>query len=1081
MTETNVKENDKKLLDNVSIKSTNLEVVFVLDITGSMGNQIEGVKKMISKFCETDRPGINVYIFTFTENSSGCYVTKSQRGLKSNDLVEYVNNIKLCCPPGILNVNASGGDGPENVTAAIYSLLEEFNDKDNVLSFVITDDTPHHKVFGQSSEARAEKRWLTEHNQQNQDVFYLLNEVAETLNITFVPVLFGTAKTNRWYHQAAVLSQGLVLAPKSTDATLLANGLGSILETMQQFSVTRSIDLSRIESTSQMCQGFTVVSPFNELEILAEDCSNQSLLTILVNEEGSVEGLKASILGLLETTFDRFSGKKATKRCRDINPDIILTSVKVLIYSMLDLTGSKLHRENNLNASINKLLEILETHKTDTSDHEMKLLNKFIKERENFREILVNKPTDFDLKFQPVKCLITLESAIDYLDGLQHEALTEADVFTWMEIVLQLTMCRLINVSFPLDINRKPDFADAWSSHIRHIEYSSVLTSSSAVKIRDFSTGVYIDPISRQENNAAVILAHPNDLILTLIYKCLTSLPSLHGLMQSYLISGGIKVFPSIVPGIQSSCLNHLLRQSAVKFLKDDSLKIGDKSTEMKQAEWEVGRCLLWSMRQSMSVSSRTVFKSLQDGKGLNPSDAIPKLIAGIVSYLNPKKLDSDQIKDLLLKLFEEMSADFVSFVNRKLSEKDNSESSKPSQIYDCLIPDNEFVFAFIPTEKEFSPCEKLHIAEKTVKKSVPLPKEGFEKLENLLKATKGFKYITSVFFSLCNLFEFDLKMEDLEKSKETSEKKISTLFSVDELAKIFMESFILKKRTCRYTLNSEKEWNRLVNQSELDCKIKDSVLDLINEFYRPVFKEWNSERLKFAKNKLIEDAMSIEESSIEECSAKLSQLSITVAGEKFSLKRADALDAIELIPKDSVKMKSLGAAFCLGSWTGEPPSQLRRHCLTICEKFENFPELKEELRKKLNQRCVCNRETPNRHGHHRLNQYPGATNWSQEYEKERLTSKNNEKIIKTLEKMKNFTVLLQELNKSVPKTDLGSKIVNKLTCFEYELSDYDEVKKMIDKIKDSSFKDKIVLDNNDLIQKINETNRFIKLKKFLN
>ena len=833
-----------------------------------------------------------------------------------------------------------------------------------------------------------------------------------------------------------------------------------------------------------MCEGFSIVLPRQELVVLSEDCSELSSLKILVDEMGSVEELRASLLGLLETTFNRFSGKKATKRCLNINKDVISGSVKVLVYLMLDFIG-KIPKKRRLHIEMEKLMETFKTQKTETSDYEIKLLKSYLKERQDILNVrdFINFDYnyynhDYNFQLQPINCIITLETSEENLNSPQlKETLNFDDTSAWMEIIFQLTMCRLINVSFPLDVNLKPDFADAWSSHIKEINFSVVLTASSAVTIRDSSSGNYIDPICRQEYNAAVILAHPNDLILTQIYRCLTALPSLHGLIQSYLIAGGFKIFPSIVPGIQSACLTHLLRSSCVRYLKDANLKIGDKTAEMRQVDWEVARCLLWSLRHNIGVPGRSVLNSLKKGKGFNPVDAIPKLIAATVTYFNRTKLVSSQTKDLLLKLYEEMSADFISFVQKKLSNK-----VKPEIENDYLISDEQFVSCFIQNEENFSPCKKLHISEELIQEKVSLKRNGFENLEYLLITTKGFKYITSVFYSLCNLLEFDLTIEDFQVSSENSTKEISSLFMDRELGRIYTESFILKKRTSRYSLDADKEWKYLESRSEIKKQIKESVLDSIQEFYGPTIKKWNVMRDKFARTKLLNKAMNISGSTIEECSEKISNLSVLVVGKKYTLKRFDALDAIELIPDDSEKMKTIGAAFCIGNWTGEPPSQLRRNRLTVLIKFNNFPEIKEEMAKLLSKKSVCNRESPssNRHGHHRSNQYPGATNWTQDYENERLSCKTSSRIRNILKKMKTFTIYLQELNKENSNLEKRSIILNKLTILEYELEEYGKVKNIADKANDWRYMKRVLNDKNNLIENINEAKRFKDLKRAL-
>lgn len=76
-------------------KGSRLEVDFIIDITGSMGTQIDGVKRMVKSFCSEERDGIGIHITTYTENSSGCYVCHSKPGLTSSELVDYVEKIRL--------------------------------------------------------------------------------------------------------------------------------------------------------------------------------------------------------------------------------------------------------------------------------------------------------------------------------------------------------------------------------------------------------------------------------------------------------------------------------------------------------------------------------------------------------------------------------------------------------------------------------------------------------------------------------------------------------------------------------------------------------------------------------------------------------------------------------------------------------------------------------------------------------------------------------------------------------------------------------------------------------------------------
>ena len=437
--------------ENQSVST--VEVAFILDITSSMSQQIEGLKKMISEFCKIDRPGVNVHIITYTEDRKHCYVTHSPAGLYSTQLVQYVNSIKLCTPPGSFGVRADGGDGPENVIAATTSLLQSFKSSDNLLAFIITDDAPHHKSFGLSQEAEAEKRWLTENGFENQDVFIRLNEIVETLNVTFVPVLYGNALAFKWYQQAALLTDGLVLCPESGDSQILAAGLALILDAVQRLAIAREIDYQNLQRMAENFRGFSVLGlnaenfvPLESDPVSAADCKME-----VVKNKG-VEEIKASLLGLLETTFNRFSGKKSSKRCRAVDANVVAGSVRVLVISMLHAIDSPLIDKEDFNTNVAKLMEILEKSSSETAKFEIKMLNKLV---ENIGMVKEKMESVAKGEESSVQCLITLNSALEYLNGLEQMPSTGADVSAWMEMALQLSMCRLLNITFPLDFNGK--------------------------------------------------------------------------------------------------------------------------------------------------------------------------------------------------------------------------------------------------------------------------------------------------------------------------------------------------------------------------------------------------------------------------------------------------------------------------------------------------------------------------------------------------------------------------------------------------------------------------------------------------
>ena len=797
-----------------------LQVVFLLDITGSMGSQIEGVKSMIATFCSYDRPGVNVHVWTFTEDTTTCYVCKSPLGLNEDDLVDYVFQIKLCCPPEFPNANAGGGDGPENVVAGVTSLIHSFDSRYNIICFIITDDSPHHAAFGNSGEAKAEKKWLTEHGHNNHDIFFLLNEVIDSLNVTFVPVLYGSSMNMRWYQQAAVMTQGCILCPNSTNSEVLANGLGSILTSFQKVSLSKTVSYNDIGSFDKVCEGFSVIgiNP-DEFQPLDTDPKGRDELSSVAKHLRDPEEIKSSLLGLMETACDRFTGKKAGKRCRTVDTKVVSASVRTMTMSMLHLINSPLFNEERFNKEVDELFKLIEESKSETAEYEKKQLTRLIESLPERKAILSEPLANPDKNIQPVECLITLESALEYLNTLEAIPKTEDEVSAWMEIVLKLTLCRFISISFPLDADKLPDFKDAWSASLRNVELQTILSTSSAVKLRDPETCTFVDPLSGKRNNAAVIIAHPNDEVLSQTYACLSSFPSLQGLVQSYLVSGGLKVFPSIVPGIQSSTLLYLIRGIS-------------KSNNFSQAEWEFVRCIIWSLQITTDIPAIQVVNSLKSGNGLNSVDNISKILAGIITYVYQKKSIMSEDENILELLYKELSADTVAKIN-KFRQSDNVD------LTNGMLTDDQINRCFVSKDdiESFNPCLELHFSEKLNKKLIPLPEQGIQTVKEFVSASNTFGDSVALFTIICNLLECDPKITDVNLALSSIPKQFLSTLSNEKMIDIFTESLLIKTRTARYVLDDQSKWQRPAKGTN-PINLEDICIESISKELRPKFTE---------------------------------------------------------------------------------------------------------------------------------------------------------------------------------------------------------------------------------------------------
>lgn len=981
---------------------------------------------MIASFCEIERPMIDIHIWTFTENP-GCFVSKSAPGLSNQALVNYAKSIVLCRPPDFPSVSAGGGDGPENVTAAMASLLLSFESNQNLLVFIITDAPPHHKAFGNGTETLEERKWLKEHDFEETDVFILLCEIIDSLNVTFVPVSYGTAQTNVWMHQAANMTDGLVLCPKSGDSKTLAEGLSLLLDSFQKLSFSRDLQLLDSLNIDKLSQAFSVLDiPQDSYEIIEEDPDTAQSLTKSYPHLQTSQSIIEKVLGLFKTTFDRFSGKKASKRCRGVNVEHISMSIKVFLLTMLKNIGSSLTDEHLIEKSVNEFRTILKdlSEKDQKMNWELKIFERYLEELPAIHEKFLKFDKDNENKFRKIECMVSMERVGSCLKNLDKVPASQEELSEWMDLILQVCLVKLINVKFPLDANKNPDFADAWAASLTNIEFSSFLSASGALLLRSKEDNNYIAPVSMNKNNVALMIAHPNDSELSEIYKSLSYFPTLQGLIQSHLISGSYKIFPSILQGLQASCFWYILRTKG----KDPSLQT---------YEWELIRSLIHSLRSSSYKVVPTIFTSLRDSLPLNPVDNITKLLAGYLIYFNYPQ--SSNLHTILRLLFEEYSADCISFELKKL----NNENFK--DYVSSLPTDQSIAESFINSEEiqNFDPCSGLHPVEVVCKEKKGLGPDFLNKVvEKIGDGCSFMNRCVNVFKLFCRILRADLKVEAFEDAMVLLEEpRLDQVLADDELQNIFVESFLLRKRTARYVLDdSSKEWKRNDLGRVDSAQLEKACVEIVENFFRGKFAEWNSIRKESVNKKLIEQVNRLQGETIDDFNSQLEKIEATTADVCIRFSRMLVPDVLESIPVSSEnyekRLSTLGLALVTGNWTKAPPSQLKRFADKISKIFAFSSEIQEQINLELKKQQVCTRpdDKPNRHGHTVSNPFPGIRGWTQEYEDKVVSHKKGDKKVKFLQKIKNFSLFYNKvLSELHLKEDYGDEKKNLIrSCLNF-------------------------------------------------
>ncbi len=183
----------------------------------------------------------------------------------------------------------------------------------------------------------------------------------------------------------------------------------------------------------------------------------------------------------------------------------------------------------------------------------------------------------------------------------------------------------------------RTDFYDAWNLSFKGLEHSDVFSVFSAIEsvnkgektiifedshdeyymnevIRDIN---FKDSMSSTERNAFFLIAHPDDPLSSAIYHLLTSFPMLAGFIQSNLVSGGERIFPSLLIGIQSSALCCLLNRVAFACTKSGAETATIK--QFKVLQWNLIRTLKWSILQNADHKLlRYIAEIVREVKGIS-------------------------------------------------------------------------------------------------------------------------------------------------------------------------------------------------------------------------------------------------------------------------------------------------------------------------------------------------------------------------------------------------------------------------------------------------------------------------------
>ncbi|GLD98117.1 hypothetical protein PINS_up006814 [Pythium insidiosum] len=480
-----------------------LNLAFLLDITGSMSEEVDGVKQTVARLVETafsDNSDLMVTIITFTEDHKGCYVT-TDSFLDGAAAVSFVEGIALCVPPGMPHVYAHGGDGDENHKAALAALLRLDNTIPTV-AFVITDAAPH--LHGTSSqETNQEIRYLSqEHGITNPDLFLLLDQLDAHFQggLILSVIKYYKNHTQPTYGAVAKRLNGVLITPNMRTPEALANGLMTIItQLVSESSADPVAQSSAMESLA--------VFDFYDLEGIEIPENEAGRSAIAMPPVGSTDEL---LFRLVERTTviagDRFKKRAIAAHLVTEQVELLLVLAKGMLRAIP--VEEAVQRATLLLTKIKELMG--EEHKS-----QFKLtvpqLQAMLEDDAFASAGRASWSPERTAAVSAITLMSIEETARDLAEDDDSDSATARDPYESLLSVASLFLGHLAVLSLPTRMGRV-DFMDAWSAVVSKVS-NDVVSAADFLRLIGSDASVAGLSARDREFNFLQIVADPQDAL----------------------------------------------------------------------------------------------------------------------------------------------------------------------------------------------------------------------------------------------------------------------------------------------------------------------------------------------------------------------------------------------------------------------------------------------------------------------------------------------------------------------------------------------------------------------------------------
>lgn len=907
-------------------------IIFDVDHTSSMSSMFYNVQEAIKIIANAEySANVKIHHVSFTENERDCFVASSPFEYTNKQLVGYINTQVF--GKGKKNGSweeANGGDGPENVLASLVAVADmcKLAPHDQFLCILITDSVPHMASTSGSLEKIAEQMWLCDKG-YDYDAYMVWKKILDsTPNLVVIPTLCSNVgNEHHFYYQIAQESGGIVVGVSPTESKApqaMANGFANLIRRY-------------VDQHEDVDGSFCMHVPKEPIVCLTRD--NKSIGCISTTAL-SKEATTAALIGLVETSINKFSGKRALKRCRGVDVDAVIWQMRWFVLNLV----AKFAPSERVSA-------LVDTQVKNGLQKNVAMLQKLVDDFDQFfaGETGTSRANVVDI--------VTLQNALEAIVDVDPEIQTQDDVINWMKHITDILHCRMAKLSFKKDANGNDDFVDAFCTRIKQVSPACLSVSSAlALQTGDDAVWHFVDPMTRQDYNSVLIMAD-EDVGSRCAFFLLTRLPELYGVLQSYLISGTLKIFPHLGRGVIASAVWNLMMEN--------------ECTEYKLATAKL-------LRISGDLIPHQ--KSLR----LNPEDSLAKLFANIDL--------SAATNETWIRLSQEYYG-AVFGLQQRLDEK---EGKAPKDRFNLIADAYD-------TPKMWRHNDKT-IDLDNVKYGDDEPTSDLPHISTLVQ----YGIVSVRATSLLDCSQKIIKMPTILKCAEKMH-KLALTFAQNDLDFDFdstlamVSALVCKQRTSFYRME-ENEWAYYWSRQKID----QGIVAAMRDKYGHKQDEWKLDRERKAMKIVLQNILD-SKTHQEFCAALNSKVEMHLL-EPFKFERKHVLDILTIVAKreDAHWDEAMLEYLVIGPWTCEPPRVLKKALPIIMinlRQVDASPSVVANICNLIGS-MGCTNPMGNRHGHSINVQACGTFGWTQEYENARLaikklTMKSDHAIVRTLRNLK--------------------------------------------------------------------------------